>query len=46
MEGNSDVPSASTVETQAIGGACSAAAINRIRHLSPRSLQLTVEQYG
>ena len=45
MEGNSDVPSAPTFEAQAIGGAGSAT-INRIQHLSSRSLQLTVEQYG
>ena len=47
MEGNSDVPSASTFETQTIGGVGSAAAaINRIHHISSRSLQLAVEQYG
>ena len=47
MEGNSDVSSAATFETQTIGGVGSAAAaINRIHHLSSRSLQLTVEQYG
>ena len=46
MEGNSDVSSAPTFEIQAIGGAGSAATINRIHHLSSRSLQLTVEQYG
>ena len=46
MEGNSDVSSAPTFETQTIVGAGSAAAINRIHHLSSRSLQLTVEQYG
>ena len=42
-EGNSDVPSASTFETQTIGGVGSAAAaINRIHHLSSHSLLLTV----
>ena len=46
MEGNSDVSSASTFETQTIGGAGSAAAINRIQHFSSRSLQLAAEQYG
>ena len=46
MEGNSDVSSAPTFETQTIEGACSAAAINRIHHLSSRSLQLTAEQYS
>ena len=48
MEGNSDVSSAPTFETQTIGGvgSAAAAAINRIHHLSSRSLQLTVEQYG
>ena len=44
MEGNSDVPSASTFETQTIGGRGSAT-INSIHHLSSRSLQLTVDQY-
>ena len=34
------MPTASTFETQTIGGAGSAAAINRIQHLSSRSLQL------
>ena len=38
--------SASTFETQTIGGAGSAAAIKRIYYLSSRSLQLTAEQYG
>ena len=49
MEGNSDVSSAPTFETQTIGGvgsAAAAAAINRIHHLSSRSLQLTIEQHG
>ena len=47
MEGNSDVSSAPTFETQTIGGVGpAAAAISRIHHLSSRSLQLTVEQYG
>ena len=48
MEGNSDVPSASTFETQTTGevGSAAAAAINRVHHLSSHSLQLTVEQYG
>ena len=46
MEGNSDVSSVSTFETQTIGGAGSAATINRIQHLSSRSLQLAVAQYG
>ena len=46
MEGNSDVSSAPTFETQMIGGVGSAAAINRIHHLSSRSLQLTFEQCG
>ena len=41
-----DVSSAPTFETQTIGGAGSAAAINRIHHLSSRSLRLTVEQCG
>ena len=44
-ESNSDVSSASTFETQAIGETGSAT-INRIQHLSSRSLQLAVEQYG
>ena len=43
MEGNSNGSSASTFETQTIGGADSAASINIIQHLSSRSLQLTVE---
>ena len=38
MEGNRDVSSASTFETQTIVGAGSAASINRIQHLSSRSL--------
>ena len=47
MEGNSDVSSAPTFETQTIGGVSSAsAAINRMHHLSSPNLQLTVEQYG
>ena len=37
MEGNSDVSSAHTFETQTIGGAGSAAAINRIHQLSSHS---------
>ena len=45
MEGNSDVPRASTFEAHAIGGAGSAT-INTIQHLSSRRLQLAVEQYG
>ena len=47
MEGNSDVSSAPTFETQMIGGAGSAAAaINRIHLLSSRPLKFTAEQYG
>ena len=46
MKGDSDVSSAPTFETQTIGGAGSAAAINRIHLLSSRSLQLTADQYG
>ena len=47
MEGNSDVSSPPTYETQMIGGVgLAAAAINRIHHLSSHSLQLTAEQYG
>ena len=42
---NSDVPNASTLEAQAIGGADSAT-INRVQHLSSCSLIRTVEQYG
>ena len=42
MEGNSDVSSALTFETQTIVGAGSAAAIHRIHLLSSRSLQLIV----
>ena len=41
------MPSASTFETQTIGGVGSAAvAINRIHILSSRILQVTAEQYG
>ena len=47
MEGNSDVPSASTFEAQAIGETGGEpATINRIQHLSSHSLILAVEQYG
>ena len=45
MKGNSDVPSASTSEAQAVGETGSAT-INRVQHISSRSLILTVEQYG
>ena len=47
MEGNSDESSAPIFETETIGGVGSTAVpINRIHHLSSRSLQLTAEQYG
>ena len=42
-----NVSSPPTFETQKMAGVGSAAAaINRIHHLSSRSLQLTAEQYG
>ena len=52
MEGNSDGPGASTLEAQPIGetggerASTPAGAINRVQHLSSRSLIITVEQYG